>query len=374
MKRRFRVNGRSRTEWEEALGALVPPMFPGNASGIRQLRPINLLTSKFTGERMASSFPACDNNVVPDVSIIIVNYNTAHLLPRTLAALEAGSGQLRLQVIVVDNASRDRSVELLKREFPNVELIVNETNIGFGRANNQAVPLTRGRYILLLNVDAFVSPDTLSKTVSFMEDHPRSGVLGVKLVDQNGQVQSTCSYFPTPWRIFLEASGLIGLVERGRSADGCSLHGCDWVRGCFFMIRREVIETLGLFDPRYFLYFEEVDRCRSLRDSGWEVTCYPYTTVTHIGGESAKYDGRALDGMGQVSALHSESLLLYFRKYHGVSGVLASAFLSTLTDVARVAKRLIVLRDPDRARAAMDHCWLVIKLLIATRMGSRPIH
>lgn len=325
---------------------------------------------------MASSFPARDSNVVPDVSVIIVNYNTAHLLPRNLAALEAGCGQLRLQVIVVDNASRDQSVEFLRREFPNVELIVNPTNIGFGRANNQAVSFTRGRYILLLNVDAFVSPDTLPKTVSFMEDHPRSGVLGVKLVDENGRVQSSCSYFPTPWRIFFEASGLNRLVRKGLSVEqlGCSLHGCDWVRGCYFLVRREVIETLGLFDPRYFLYFEEVDHCRSLRDSGWEVTCYPYTTVTHIGGESAKFDGRMLDGMRQVSALHSESLLLYFRKHHGVLGVLTSAFLSTLTDVARVVKRLIVLRDLDRARAAMDHCWLVIKLLIATRMGSRPIH
>jgi N-acetylglucosaminyl-diphospho-decaprenol L-rhamnosyltransferase len=323
---------------------------------------------------MASSFPARDSYVGPDVSVIIVNYNTAHLLPRTLAALEAGCGQLRLQVIVVDNASRDQSVELLRREFPNVELIVNPANIGFGRANNQAVSFTRGRYILLLNVDAFVSPDTLPKTVSFMDDHPRSGVLGVKLVDENGRVQSSCSYFPTPWRIFLEAIGLGRLVGRGRSVDGCSLHGCDWVRGCYFLIRREVIETLGLFDPRYFLYFEEVDHCRSLRDSGWEVTCYPYTTVTHIGGESAKFDGRTLDGMRQVSALHSESLLLYFRKHHGVSGVLASAFLSILTDAARVVKRLIVLRDLDRARAAMEHCWLIIKLLIATRIGSRPIH
>jgi N-acetylglucosaminyl-diphospho-decaprenol L-rhamnosyltransferase len=326
---------------------------------------------------MASSFPTRDSNGVPDVSVIIVNYNTAHLLPRTLAALEAGCGQLRLQVIVVDNASRDQSVEFLRKEFPNVELIVNPNNIGFGRANNLAVSRTRGRYVLLLNVDAFVSPDTLPKSVGFLDDHPRSGVLGVRLVDENGRVQPSCFYFPTPWSVFLEAIGLDRLVGRGASVEqsGCSLHECDWVRGCYFMIRHEVIEALGLFDPRYFLYFEEVDYCRSLRDSGWGVTYYPYTTVTHIGGESAKFDGRVLDSMRQISALHDESQLLYFRKHHGVSGILASAFLSTLTDVARVVKRLIVLPDDlDRGRAAMDHCWLVIRLLVATRIGSRPIH
>jgi hypothetical protein len=325
---------------------------------------------------MASSFPACDNEVAPDVSVIIVNYNTAHLLPRNLAALEAGCGQLGVQVIVVDNASRDQSVEFLRREFPNVELIVNPTNIGFGRANNQALSRVRGRYVLLLNADAFVSTDTLPKTVSFMDDHPRSGVLGVRLVDENGLAQPSCFYFPTPWRFFLGTSRLDRVIERLPfvAQSGCSLHACDWVRGCYYLIRREVIETLGLFDPRYFLYYEEVDHCRSLRDSGWEVTYYPYAPVMHVGGESAKFDGRVLDSSRQISILHAESQLLYFRKHHGVSGVLASAFMTTITDVARAVKRMFFVRNLDQGRAAIDHCWLVIKLLIATRAGSRPIH
>ena len=326
---------------------------------------------------MSGSVPPRDSIAAsPDVSVIIVSYNSEHLLPRTLAALQAGCGQLLVQVIVVDNASRDRSAELLKRDFPNVELIENATNLGFGRANNQAMSLARGRYVLLLNPDAFVSADTLSKIVRFMDDHPRSGVLGVKLVDENGHLQPSAFRFPTPWNLFLNASRLGSLFGRSSLAmqDDDGAHPCDWVRGCFYLIRGEVIETSGLFDPRYFLYYEEVDHCHSLRGTAWEVTYYPGTAVTHMGGESAKRDGGVLDGSEQISALHTESELLYFRKHHGLTGVLMSVFLTSLVDLGRALKRLAVLRDPRRALAALGHIRLVVRLLAETRMGSRAVH
>jgi len=326
---------------------------------------------------MSGSFPPPDSMAAsPDVSVIIVSYNSEHLLRRTLAALQAGCGQLRLQVVVVDNASLDRSVELLKRDFPNAELIENTINLGFGRANNQAISRARGRYVLLLNPDAFVAPDTLPKTISFMDRHPGSGVLGVKLVDENGRVQPSAFRFPTPWNIFLNASRFDRLIGRSALAnqdDGGS-HPCDWVRGCFYLIRREVIDTIGLFDPRYFLYYEEVDHCRSLREAGWEVTYCPGTAVTHIGGESAKLDGGILDGSQQISALHAESELLYFRKHHGVTGVLMSVFLTTLVDLGRALKRLTVLHDAHQSRAALGHLRMVLNLLVETGMGSRPVH
>ena len=139
----------------------------------------------------------------PDVSVIVVNYNTAHLLDRMFAALDASRGDLTLQVIVVDNASRDNSVEMLHVQHPEAELIANTTNVGFARANNQAIARARGRYVLLLNTDAFVSTDTLPKTVEFMETHPKCGVLGVKLLGEDGSLQPSCRYFPTPWNVFL---------------------------------------------------------------------------------------------------------------------------------------------------------------------------
>jgi N-acetylglucosaminyl-diphospho-decaprenol L-rhamnosyltransferase len=327
---------------------------------------------------MSGSFPPRDSMATsPDVSVIIVSYNSEHLLPRTLAALQAGCGQLLVQVIVIDNASRDRSVELLKRDFPNVELIENATNLGFGRANNQAVSRARGRYILLLNPDAFVSADTLPKTVSFMDAHPRSGVLGVKLVDESGHVQPSVFRFPTPWNVFVPMSrldrlvGLSSFVEQ----DSTSLRACDWVQGCFYLIRNEVIKTVGLFDPRYFLFFEEIDHCRSLKSAGWNVIYYPYAPVTHLGGESTKcVTGGDLDGNQQVPALLAESEFLYYRKHYGVFVVFASLFFTILTDFGRVLKRLVVTQNAHQALAPMNHLWMVIQVLVRTRMGARPVH
>ena len=308
--------------------------------------------------------------------MVVVNYNTAHLLAKMFAALQSGQGEFGLQVIVIDNASQDGSVAFLKANFPSVELIENATNVGFGRANNQALPLIRGRYVLLLNTDAFISSDTLIKTVSFMDEHPRCGVLGVKLVGEDNVLQPSCRYFPTPWNVFLRTTGLNKFFPGSRlvddmSWDHASVRKCDWVPGCYYLIRREVVDTVGLFDPRYYLYSEEVDHCRRVRTAGWDVTYYPYTEVIHIGGESAKAAGQLMDASGVISALHIESELLYFRKHYGLSGLAASVFLSTLADAVIALKRIIQ-RDTRRAKTALKHAMLVIKLLVDTRLASRP--
>jgi N-acetylglucosaminyl-diphospho-decaprenol L-rhamnosyltransferase len=213
----------------------------------------------------------------PDVTVIVVSYNTARLLERTLSALQAGRGTLKFQMIVVDNASHDNSIEFVRAKYPEIELIQNTTNVGFGRANNQALPLARGRYVLLLNSDAFVSPDTLPKTVEFMDAHLDCGILGVKLVGPDGSLHPSCRYFPTPWNIFLTTTGLQRFFPSTRpvddmSWDHASIRDCDWVPGCFYLVRREVIDRIGLFDPRYFLYYEEIDHCRAVRKAGWKVT------------------------------------------------------------------------------------------------------
>ncbi len=168
----------------------------------------------------------------PDVTVVVVSYNTANLLDRMFAALEAARGTLQLQVIVVDNASRDNSVEVLRARYPNIELILNTTNVGFGRANNQALPRARGRYLLLLNTDAIVSPDTLQKTVDFMDAHLECGVLGVKLVGYDGALQPSCRYFPTPWNLFLNSTGLNRFFRGARLVDDmawdhASVRECD---------------------------------------------------------------------------------------------------------------------------------------------------
>jgi N-acetylglucosaminyl-diphospho-decaprenol L-rhamnosyltransferase len=311
----------------------------------------------------------------PDLTVVVVNYNTAHLLDRMFSALEAGRATLNLQVIVVDNASRDGSLEVLRDRYPGVELIENTNNVGFARANNQAVPLMRGRYVLLLNTDAFVSPDTLPKTVSFMDEHPRCGVLGVKLVGADGSLQPSCRYFPTPCNTFLASTGLkrffpgVRLVDDG-SWDHASERVCDWVPGCFYLVRREVIDRIGLFDPRYFLYFEEVDHCQAVHKAGWCVMCYPFTNVVHIGGESANSEGSLTHAGRQISALQIESELLYFRKHYGLSGVLAAGVLSSLADFISACSGLVRHRDLARATTALRHASTILKVLVATGIAS----
>jgi N-acetylglucosaminyl-diphospho-decaprenol L-rhamnosyltransferase len=307
---------------------------------------------------------------------VIVSYNTEHLLPRALTALEAGKGGLQLQVIVIDNASHDRSVEILEKEFPNVELVQNQVNQGFGRANNLAMPMVRGRYVLLVNTDAFVSIDTLPKTVKFMDENINCGVLGTKLIGEDGALKPCCCYFPTPWNVALKMTGFDWLFPNTRFVDDMSwdhatLRACDWVPGCFYMVRREVIETVGLFDPRYFLYCEEIDHCRRVRKAGWDVIFYPYTHIVHLGGESAQAFEGTIDQNRQIPALLTESWLLYLRKHYGLGSTLTIALLTIAVDLSAALKRAM-LQDFKQSRLRILHALLVLELLRKTRLALRP--
>jgi N-acetylglucosaminyl-diphospho-decaprenol L-rhamnosyltransferase len=320
---------------------------------------------------------AASSQEEPDVSVVVVNYNTGYLLDRMFAALDAAKGSLRIQIIVVDNASTDNSVEILKSRYPSVTLLKNATNVGFGRANNQALPHIRGRYTLLLNTDAFVASDTLEKTVAFMTDHPQCGVLGVKLVGGDGTLQPCCRYFPTPWNVFLQRSGLSRLFPNHRlvddmSWDHASVRQCDWVPGCYYLARTEVLREVGLFDPRYFLYYEEVDHCRAVKQAGWEVIYYPYTEVVHVGGESAKSSSTITKVGRQISSLQIESELLYFRKYYGFVGLVAGVALSISADLLSALNSLLRRFDLKGARSAFRHISTVVRILGATKLAARP--
>lgn len=326
---------------------------------------------------LADSPHAANRPKTIDVSVIVVNYNTAHLLEPMRSALLASQGDLALQTIVIDNASRDDSLALLKREFGEADLVANPRNVGFGRANNQGVALATGRYVLLLNTDAFVAPDTLSETVRYMDEHPDCGVLGVRLVGRDGVLQPCCRYFPTPWNVFLARTGLARHFPSTRLVDDmawdhASVRECDWVTGCYYLVRREVIDRIGLFDPRYFLYCEEMDHCRTVKRAGWKVIYFGGSSVVHLGGESAKSDGQLTSAGKQISALQVESELLYFRKHHGFSGVFSSVLLSTLTDLALVLKYSTWRDDPERRRVEAGHLKSLWSLFLRTRLGTRP--
>lgn len=311
------------------------------------------------------------------LDVLVVNYNTEKLLQPMFDALRQPNSAEPTRYLVVDNASADKSLERLESVCPEALLLANEKNVGFGRANNQLVEHLQGKYALLINTDAFVASDTLNKTLDYMETHPDCGVLGVRLVGREGDLQPSCRYFPTPLNVFLSRTGLerfFPVVKRvdDMEWDHASIRECDWVPGCYYLIRREVIDQVGLFDPRYFLYYEEVDHCKRVKQAGWKVVFYPDTTVVHIGGESAKTVVELNAVSRQIPKMQIESELLYFRKHHGLSGLALHMFLVCLGDLILALKAIL----KGRGRAAIGACWQHARatwaLLRETKFATQP--
>ncbi|MHC8320943.1 glycosyltransferase family 2 protein [Pseudomonas sp. GB2N2] len=311
------------------------------------------------------------------LDVLVVNYNTAGLLQPMFNALRQPSSAQPARYLVVDNASADNSLECLATVCPEALLLANKDNVGFGRANNQLVEHLQGKYALLLNTDAFVAPDTLQKTLDYMEAHPDCGVLGVRLVGRDGDLQPSCRFFPTPLNVFLSRTGLERFFPRVKRVDDmewdhASVRECDWVPGCYYLIRREVIDQVGLFDPRYFLYYEEVDHCKRVKHAGWKVVFYPHTTVVHIGGESAKSVDELNAASRQIPRLQIESELLYFRKHHGAAGLAWHMFLVCLGDLILALKALLKGRGRVAIRACWEHARVTWALLRDTQFASQP--
>jgi len=234
-----------------------------------------------------------------DLSVCIASWNTRELLKQCLASVHGTTSNLRCEVLVVDNASTDESAEMVRREFPAVRLFVNGTNEGFAAGSNKAIRQSTGRYVLLLNSDTVVLPDTLGHMVGFLESHPRVGVVGCKLLNPDGTVQLSCRRFPTlSWdyvRVIL-FSKLFHHVKPLRTALQPLLHGdaaddprlVDWVSGAALMSRREVFDHVGLLDERFFMFCEEIDWCYRVSSAGWQIYYLPDAGVIHYGGESSR--------------------------------------------------------------------------------------
>lgn len=312
-----------------------------------------------------------------ELTIVLVSYNTKHLLDDCFAALDRARLHVGAsEVVVIDNASRDGSAEYIEQNFPAVRLIRSEQNVGFGRANNLALPAFDADFMLLLNTDAFVSEDSLEKAMAYMREDARCGIVGVRLTGRDGEVQPSCRYFPTPLNMFLVRTGLSRRFPRVRLVDGpewapATTQECDWVPGCFYLIRREVIAQVGLFDPRYFLYYEEVDHCLATQRAGWKIVYLPTTTVIHLGGESAKSDSTLTKAGKQVDKINIESALLYFRKNFGLATLFAYMMLEVLSDLLLMCKSLVARRDWHGAAHRWRRVGTLLSLCGKTTFGAR---
>ena len=245
-------------------------------------------------------------------SIIIVNWNTRELVSQCLASIYAHPPASTFEVVVVDNASSDGSVAMIRDTFPQVTLLVNDDNAGFAGANNRGIRHSRGATVLLLNSDTEVRAGALETLLQFMEANPQAGGAGARLLNPDGSLQHSCSPMPTLLR---EGMHLFHLDIQERRAmrawDVAAPRPVDVLLGACLLIRREAIEQIGLMDEGYFMYSEEVDYCRRLQDAGWILYWVPQAEVVHYGGQSTRQAATEM-----FLRLYAAKLR-YFRKHDG---------------------------------------------------------
>lgn len=229
-----------------------------------------------------------------DLSVIIVNWKTKDELRACLRSTLEGD-RTSMEIIVVDNASHDGSVEMLKREFPSVQVIENEANYGFARAANIGIKASSGRYVLLLNPDTEVQPHAFSTLIRFADENPEIGIIGPKILNPNGTLQYSCRRFPTIGAAIFRNTLLGRLFPRNPYTrdylmvewDHRETRDVDWVSGAAMLIRRRMLEEIGLLDERFYMYCEDVDLAYRAWEKGWRVTYYPHVCVTHVIGRSS---------------------------------------------------------------------------------------
>ncbi len=261
-----------------------------------------------------------------DLSIVIVNYNVRDLLRRCLESIPAGAGGLACETIVVDNASVDGSAEMVRAEFPGVQVIASPTNGGYAYANNLALRrvLERAgglpRYALLLNPDTFLPPGSLARMVAFMDERPEAGAAGPRLVRPSGELDLACRRsFPTPEVSCYRMLGLSRLFPHSRRfarynltyLDDRAVAEVDSVVGAFMMVRGDVLSQVGLLDESFFMYGEDLDWALRIKQAGWKVLYNGGVEVIHHKGESSRQERR------RARTEFYRAMLIFYYKHYG---------------------------------------------------------
>ena len=304
---------------------------------------------------------------IPDVSVIVVSFNTREVLRRCLQSVQDDGDGLSAEIIVVDNASTDGSSEMIALDFPRARLIRSEINLGFGEGNNVALRLARGRYFLLLNSDAFFVKGALPLAIRHMDENPSVGLGGCRLIGLDGESQPSARCFHSVMGDLVVLSGLAARFPKSKFfgrfdrtwADACKPASVDWVPGAFTILRPSAIQRVGYFDPAFFLYYEEVDLCRRMKDAGIPVWYWPDIVVIHIGGESSRQLAAPEYTLhpAQVVLWRMRSKLLYYRKHHGWQVRLAKRMEQTVYLATVLRNRFS--RDPERRLRAHHHSLLI---------------
>lgn len=286
----------------------------------------------------------------PDLSIIIINWNTCDLLANCLDSIAHTRGDLDLEIIVIDNASDDGSQAMIRQRYPHVRLIANQANTGFARANNQGLAVSQGRYSLLLNSDTIVLPGSLPALVDIADNYTDSGIIGCKLLNSDGSLQESWASFPTFW------SEILGRNFRaGRLVDETHhLYDVDWVGGACLLVRPAAIEAVGGLDESFFMYSEEVDWCFRMRQQGWQVYYLASAKIIHLGGGSASRASTT-----QLIRLY-ESKIRFFAKHYGTWQATLLRYSLVFVNILSIFRRTVVsiLQQPGQEAI---HPWVAAR-------------
>jgi GT2 family glycosyltransferase len=273
----------------------------------------------------ADRIPAGDSARSLDLSIIIVSWNIRDLLAKCLRSVDTGRGELSLEVIVVDSGSNDGTPEMLANDFPWINLIICQDNVGFPKGNNIGLAEAHGRFLLLLNPDTEIQGDALTIMVRYLKEHPKVGIAGPLLLNPDGSIQSSRRRFPSLWTGIFESTWLQpwapkSLLDDYYAADmpDDQVAEVDWLVGACLMARNEILIDVGPLDEAYFMYSEELDWCRRVKEAGWHIIFLPQAEVIHHVGKSSE------QAVTERHINYQKAKLRYFRKFHGrrASGVL----------------------------------------------------
>ena len=284
-----------------------------------------------------------------DLSIIIVNYNVKEFLQNLIHSIFKSALNISYEIIIIDNASDDGSVEFIKDKFPEIKLISNEKNLGFSKANNLGLKIAKGKYLLLLNPDALLREDTLQKMMEFFRNTPDAGLAGCKILNPDGSLQLACRRsFPGPWTSFCKVTGLSTIFPRSRIfarynltyLDENQSYEVDAISGSFMMMKREVYEKVGGFDEEFFMYGEDLDLCYRIQKAGYKVYYVHDTQIIHYKGESTKRSS-----FDETKVFYN-AMNLFVKKHLSGSFLVEIILLSAITlrkFFAFIAKRKLIL-------------------------------
>jgi GT2 family glycosyltransferase len=257
-----------------------------------------------------------------DISVVIVAWNAKRYLELCLESLAEDPPRRSMEVLVIDNASEDDSVEMTETRFPWVKLIKSKENLGFSKGNNLGIRQCQGRYIALVNPDVIVLPGCLDTLADFLDQNPKVGNVGPRVFNPDMTQQSTCRRFPTLWNNFCSATRLESIFKGSAFFAGEHMFyfpydrtvTVDVIVGCFSMIRREAFDDVGLLDEGLFMYGDDVDWCRRARNAGWQVAFCPDARAIHDRGKTtAPFPVR-------FAVAQQRSVLHYWTKHHTFLG------------------------------------------------------